>query len=309
MSVIAFVGATSQIAKDLIRSFAAAGRSHLLLYVRNLEAARTWVAEQKLACQCSVHGYQTYGELPHDVVINFVGVGDPQRAADMGESIFEITARFDDMVLTNLIRNPERRYLFLSSGAAYGNAFAEPVNDSTQASIAINNINPHDYYATAKLHAEVRHRAMQHLPIIDLRVFNIFSRTQSIESRFLITDIIRAIRDKRILQTTDDYIVRDFLHPSDFFQLVQCLLKAPPVNCAVDCYSREPIGKTTLLSVMSEHLGLRYEVIRGKSAAVNATGLKPHYYSLNRRAAAFGYQPVWTSLDCVLEEASAMLRG
>ena len=308
MSSLAIVGASSQIAKDLIRSFAAAGRSSLLLYVRNLDTTKAWVAEQNLEAVCTVHGYEAYGELSHDVVINFVGVGDPRRAADMGASIFEITASFDDMVLTDLTRNPDRRYLFISSGAAYGNAFAEPVTTSTHAAVAINNIQPQDYYAIAKLYAEARHRAWLNLAIIDLRVFNMFSRTQTIESRFFITDIVRAIRDQRTLQTTAEYVVRDFMHPDDFHRLVECLLAAPPANCAVDCYSREPIDKPTLLQAMAERFALCYEVVGETSARVNATGTKPHYYSLNRKAAEFGYQPAWSSLDCILAETMAILK-
>jgi nucleoside-diphosphate-sugar epimerase len=227
----------------------------------------------------------------------------------MGRSIFEITARYDDMVLTDLARNPDRRYLFLSSGVAYGNAFAEPVTTSTQAVIAINSIQPHDYYATAKLYAEVRHRARPDLAIIDLRVFNIFSRTQSIESRFFITDIVRAIRDGRTLQTSPDYIVRDFMHPDDFHRLVECLLAAPPANCAVDCYSREPIDKPKLLQAVAERFGLCYEVVGTTNTRVNATGTKPFYYSLNRKAAEFGYQPAYSSLECILAETEAILKG
>mgnify|MGYP006283549219 CR=1 FL=1 len=309
MNGIAIVGASSQIAKDLIHSFAAAGRTCLLLYVRNLDITRAWVAQHNLEAVCTVHGYDAYGKLSHDVVINFVGVGDPQRAAELGASIFEITAHFDDMVLTDLARNPHRRYLFLSSGAAYGNAFAEPVTASTQAVFAINKIQPQDYYSASKLHAEVRHRARPDLAIIDLRVFNMFSRTQGIESRFFITDIVRAIRDKRTLQTSPDHIVRDFMHPDDFHRLVECLLAAPPANCAVDCYSREPIDKRTLLQAMAEHFGLCYEVVGDASVRVNATGAKPNYYSLNRKAADFGYQPAWSSLECILVETAAILKG
>ena len=309
MSVVAIVGASSQIAKDLICSFAVASKTRLLLYVRNLETTKAWVSEQNLELICTVCSYEAYGELSHDVVINFVGVGDPRRAADMGASIFEITACFDDMVLKDLARNPHRRYLFLSSGAAYGTAFAEPVTASTQAKIAINNIQPQDYYATAKLYAEVRHRARPDLAIIDLRVFNIFSRSQTIESRFFIADIVRAIRDERTLHTSADYMIRDFMHPDDFHRLVECVLAAPPANCAVDCYSRKPIDKPELLQAMAERFGLCYEVIGDTSARVNATGTKPYYYSMNRKAAEFGYQPVWSSLECILEEAAAILEG
>jgi len=171
--------------------------------------------------------------------------------------------------------------------------------------VAINNLAPHEWYGVAKLYAECRHRAHPELPIIDIRVFNYFSRTQDIEARFLITDILRALRDKTVLKTSPDYIVRDFLHPSDFYKLVSALLAAPPANAAVDCYTRAPIDKPTLLAAMQEKLGLQYE-ITGAAAGVNATGGKPHYYSLNTRAADFGYQPAWTSLEGVLIEFSLL---
>lgn len=310
MSAIAIVGASSQIAKDLILGLAATRCYSLLLYVRNLEATKAWVADQNLNEVCTVCGYEAYGELSHDAVINFVGVGDPRRAMEMGSSIFEITTYYDDMILEDLTRNPNRRYFFISSGAAYGNVFTEPATAFTQASFTINDIQPHDYYSIIKLYTEVRHRARPDLSIIDLRVFNIFSRNQDINSRFFITDIVRAIRDKITLQVSSDYVIRDFMHPEDFHRLVECLLTAPPANCALDCYSREPIDKPTLLLAMAERFGLCYEVVSDTNAAhINATGTKPHYYSLNRKAYEFGYQPVWSSLECILMEVSALLKG
>ena len=146
----------------------------------------------------------------------------------------------------------------------------------------------------------------RNLSIIDIRVFNYFSRTQDISARFLITDILRAIRDKTVLKTSPDYIVRDFLHPSDFYRLVSALLSAPAANAAVDCYSRAPIDKPNLLAAMQEKFGLRYEITEA-TASVNATGSKPHYYSLNTRAADFGYQPRLTSLEGILQESEKIL--
>ena len=308
MSSIAILGASSQIAKDLILSFVKNGCSNLLLYVRNMPAATAWVETHGLVDACSLYTYDQYGELPHDVVINFVGVGDPRRAAEMGASIFCITSQFDDMVLTGLEQHPQRRYLFLSSGAAYGNSFIEPVTEVTEARISINQITPQDYYATAKLHAEVRHRSRPDLAIVDLRVFNYFSRTQDVEARFFITDIVRAVRDGKTLKTSPDYMVRDFLHPDDFYQLVACILAASPRNCAVDCYSRATIDKPDLLKAMHQRFGLSYEVVGvAQMVAVNATGAKPYYYSLNRKASDFGYVPRYSSLEGVLTETAAIL--
>jgi nucleoside-diphosphate-sugar epimerase len=210
-------------------------------------------------------------------------------------------------VLQYLQTHPACRYLFLSSGAAYGSCFSEPAKPDTPAVVAINNLAPQEWYGVAKLHAECRHRAHSELAIIDIRVFNYFSRTQDIEARFLITDILRAIRDKTVLKTSSDYIVRDFLHPSDFYSLVQALLSSPAANAAIDCYSRAPIDKPALLAAMQERFGLQYEISEA-NASVNATGGKPYYYSLNTRAADFGYQPGLTSLDGILREGEAVLR-
>jgi len=197
--------------------------------------------------------------------------------------------------------HPACRYLFLSSGAAYGSGFSEPAKRDTPAVVAINALAPHEWYGVAKLHAECRHRAHPELPIIDIRVFNYFSRTQDIEARFLITDILRAIRDQAVLKTSPDFIMRDFLHPSDFYKLVSALLVAPAENAVVDCYSQAPVDKPNLLAAMQKEFGLQYE-ITGTSASVNATGGKPYYYSLNTRAADFGYNPSMTSLEGIIKE-------
>ncbi|MDO8772292.1 MAG: NAD-dependent epimerase/dehydratase family protein, partial [Burkholderiaceae bacterium] len=221
-------------------------------------------------------------------------------------TIFDVTLKYDEMALDYVRQHPECRYIFLSSGAAYGSSFDAPADVNTKAVIAINNLQPQDWYAVAKLHAECRHRALAHLPIVDVRVFNYFSHTQDMSARFLITDIFRAIRDKTVLRTSPEYIVRDFLHQSDFYRLVSALLSEPAINTTVDCYTRAPIEKTNLLIVMKERFGLQYEIAQ-EITNINATGNKPHYYSMNKRAANFGYQPSLTSLDGVLIELEIII--
>lgn len=304
---IAIIGATSQIARDLIVSFSAEADKHLHLFARRPDEVTKWLASVGLLGRYSVDDFSGFAKQEFDAVINFVGVGNPAQAVAMGNSIFDITLRFDEMVLEYLQTHPACRYLFLSSGAAYGSSFNEPATRDTPAIVAINNLAPHEWYGVAKLHAECRHRAHPELPIIDIRVFNYFSRTQDISARFLITDILRAIRNNTVLKTSSDYIVRDFLHPSDFYRLVSALLSASTTNAVVDCYSRAPIDKPTLLSTMQEKFGLRYEITEPTSS-VNATGSKPYYFSLNTRAADFGYQPALTSLEGLLKEAAAILQ-
>jgi nucleoside-diphosphate-sugar epimerase len=305
---IAILGATSQIARDLIVSFSAVADKHLFLFARRPDAVTKWLVSVGLQRRYPVDDFSGFAKQEFNAVINFVGVGNPVQALAMGNSIFNITLRFDEMVLDYLQSYPKCRYLFLSSGAAYGSNFNEPANRNTPAVVAINNLAPQEWYGVAKLHAECRHRAHPELSIIDIRVFNYFSRTQDMSARFLITDILRAIRDKTVLETSSDYIVRDFLHPTDLFKLIRALLSSPASNAAVDCYSRAPIDKPNLLAAMQEKFGLQYEKAEKKSS-VNATGTKPHYYSLNTRAADFGYQPSLTSLEGVLCETNAVLMG
>lgn len=304
---IAILGGTSQIARDLITSFSANEGDYLHLFARRPDEVAKWLTSVGMSGRFPVDDFAEFARNEFDAVINFVGVGNPAQAFAMGNSIFDVTTRFDEMVLNYLKSHPICRYLFLSSGAAYGSSFNEPATRDTVATVAINNLAPHDWYGVAKLHAECRHRAHPELAIIDIRVFNYFSRTQDIEARFLITDILRAIRDRVVLITASDYIVRDFLHPSDFYALVSALLAAPPANAAIDCYSSAPIDKPTLLANMQEKFGLQYEIAIA-TAGVNATGSKPHYYSLNTRAAEFGYQPSLSSLEGLLQESESMLR-
>jgi nucleoside-diphosphate-sugar epimerase len=299
---IAIMGATSQIAKDLIESFAAQDSHVLLLYARRPQAVQEWLARVNLADRYAVHDLEAFGTNEHfDAILNFVGVGNPAQAAAMGASIFDVTLKYDNMALDYVRQHPTCRYIFLSSGAAYGSSFDEPVDAATRATVPINNLQPQDWYGVAKLHAECRHRALTHLPIVDIRVFNYFSHTQDMDARFLITDIVRAIRDKTVLKTSKDYIVRDYLHPSDFYQLVSIMLSAPATNTALDGYSLAPIDKPNLLAVLQDRFGLQYEMLNSVTT-VNATGNKSNYFSRNNRADSFEYLPKSSSIDGICRE-------
>lgn len=300
---LAILGATSQIARDLVVSLHRAGATgsgdlpELRLFARQPAAVEAWLASQGLAGAYQAQSFEHFLQGgPYQAILNFVGVGNPAQAAAMGASIFEVTQHYDELALAYLRQHPGTRYLFLSSGAVFGQGFEQPVHERSCARFALNQLQPQDWYGLAKLQAEARHRSLGDLPIIDLRVFNYFSATQDRSARFLVTDMLRAIEQGSVLRTSPDFVVRDFLHPRDFHALVACLLAAAPANDAVDCYTRAPIDKPTLLAAMQAGFGLQYEVVES-SAAVNATGLKPHYYSVNRRAQHYGYSPSMTSLE------------
>jgi hypothetical protein len=56
---------------------------------------------------------------------------------------------------------------------------------------------------------------------------------------------------------------------------------------------------------MKEQFGLNYEI--NNNSSINATGIKPHYYSLNKRAADFGYTPSLSSIEGILIESKKIL--
>ncbi len=303
---IAILGAGSQIARDMIGAFARQGQEELCLFARDVAAVRAWLASVGWAERYPVLDYACFAEGAYQAIINFVGVGDPAKAVRMGAAVLEITWHYDSLALDYLACHPDCRYLFLSSGAVYGSCFSEPVQEESVAQWPVNRLTAQDYYGLAKLHAECRHRACPEQAVVDLRIFNYMSHTQDLAARFLITDLWRAIIRREVVRVSPDYMVRDFLHPDDFYRLVRAVLQAEPYNGALDCYTQAPVDKPTLLAALQEKFALRVE--SAVAAAVNATGSKPHYYSLQRRAAALGYVPALTSLQGILLETERVLQ-
>ena len=306
---IAILGATSQLAKDLIKSMGEECLHQLYLYARRpLELQRQWsgVSIESIIHTGDYASFDKSGDF--DAMINFVGVGNPSVAAQMGADIFDVTLRFDQFALTYIQAHPNCRYIFLSSGAAYGSNFNSPVNQDSRAVVPINFFSSQDWYGAAKLTVECRHRAYTDLPIMDIRIFNYFSASQDLEAKFFICDILRSLRDQTVLRTSPNNMVRDYLHPSDLRRLVDALLNSSPVNDVVDAYSRAPIDKFALLARMKEQFGLDYAFNDG-AMGFNATGTKENYYSLNTRASQYGYQPKLTSMEGIAREAEVALNA
>ena len=302
---IAILGATSQLAKDYIKHAHTFFSHDFILYARALDKVSMFQEKHQLRYPALY--LDKFGQEKYSAIINFIGIGDPAKAKIMGADIFDATLHTDLKVLQYLKINPETIYIFISSGAVYGTDYLTPVTENSYASIPINNLSSQNYYSIAKLYAEARHRALPDYTIFDIRIFNYISRSLDLNSRFFITDIINAIRNKQVFETDDQAILRDFMHPTDFCRLVQsCLNSKARLNMALDAYSKSPIDKTTLLNVLREKFGLNYKIVRN-AELVNATGRKPYYYSKMRSADKIGYMPAYDSLSAILEEIQAIL--
>lgn len=305
MTTIAILGATSQIARDFIARSIPTGKD-FFLFSRRPVTVSDWLAKSALPAQSL--GYEKFSSHEYDAVINFIGLGDPAKLLTAKSSILEVTSEFDSLALAYLKHRPSTRYIFLSSGAAYGTTFREPASLSTVAQIPVNAISDQDYYSIAKIHAETRHRGLAPLPIVDVRVFSYFSRAFDLSARYFLTDALRAIQTRTELETSPNSMIRDYLTPQDFYLLIDAILQAQPTNDVFDAYTRAPIEKFELLSALEREFGLKYRVV-GAPAVVTATGEKPAYFSINRRAASLGYLPTFTSLEGILQEARTILQN
>ena len=304
---IAIFGANSQIAKDLLLSFSKKKKYEFSLFVRKVELLNKWINNKNLNESYQVQEYSEFSNhQKYDVIINFVGIGDPAKAQKMGSNIFKVTEQYDDMALEYLKQHKKTKYIFLSSGAVYGGNYQEPVDKDTVATIDINNLKSTDWYTLAKLYTEAKHRSLSDLSIVDVRVFNYFSHTQNMDARFLITDIVRAIKNKEVFKTSADNIVRDFITPPDFYCLIQAIIDYDSTNMALDCYTKSSVSKFNLLNELKSEFGLEYEVEDGINI-VNATGIKLNYYSLNKAAKSINYNPKNSSLDGIIQEINLTL--
>ena len=305
---IAILGATSQIAQDLILSFSVNKGYVFFLFGRNMELLKRWVNSKNLGEKYQAKEYFEFNNhQKYDVIINFVGIGDPAKAQKMGSDIFKVTEQYDDMALEYLKQYNKTKYIFLSSGAVYGGNYQEPVNKDTVATIDINNLKSTDWYTLAKLYAEAKHRSLSDLSIVDVRVFNYFSHRQNMDARFLITDIVRAIKNKEVFKTSAENIVRDFITPPDFYNLIQAIIDFKLINTALDCYTKSPIAKFDLLDELKSEFGLKYEIDKHTSV-IDATGSKLNYYSLRKNAKNIGFAAKRTSMDGLIAEIALLIK-
>lgn len=305
---IAILGATSHIAKSLIHRFGQDGNYDLRLFARSPERTDTFLNTAGLGGRFKAKPFEEFGKESYGAVINCVGIGDPGKLSNAGSSIFGITEAFDTLTLDHLKRSPDTLYINFSSGAIYGTDFASPADDHSLAIFDINPMNPAAYYGIAKVHSEARHRAMKDHRIVDLRVFGYFSRFIDPDAKYMMSEIMSCILHGKEFVTGPEDIVRDYIHPEDLASLVNLCIAKRDLNDAFDVCSLQPVKKFEILEKFSSLYGLRY-MIEERHDTASATGRKANYYSRNSRIRTAGFSPRFTSMDCLIEESTAILES
>ena len=305
---IAFFGASSQIAKGLIKKFSRSQANNLYFFVRDKESFAAWLLEKKLNFE--EEQIKLYDELSDalniDLFINCIGAGDPAKAVNMSSTIVSVTQYYDEQVLEYLALNSSTKYIFLSSGAAYGNIFSSPPEQYLPINLDMKSTKPSDMYAISKIKAELAHRAMPQYSITDIRIFSYFDSETSIGSRFFLTDALRSIQEKKIFMTSNQNIVRDYIGSNDLYQLILRLISKDKLNAVVDAYSLAPIEKFSILEMLKKNFNLKYQFTED-DVGLNATGNKDHYFSKNYCAKYYGYQPSLSSAEIIFNVAKTLL--
>ncbi|SFE86047.1 Nucleoside-diphosphate-sugar epimerase [Paenibacillus algorifonticola] len=308
MKKVAILGSTGHIAKNIIYGLSTKNYQ-LFLFARNTEAVKSFMTTEISSSEnSSIHSFSEFSDHKYDVVINCVGIGDPGKLRRAGGSIFKLTEEFDNLILDYLELNKETLYINLSSGVAYGSNFNTPADQNKNALININNISSTDYYTISKINTETKHRAFSQFNIIDLRVFGFFSRFIDLKTPYFLSDIVNCVKSGSAFITGNSDMVRDYIDPKDFLNIIEKCIQAKDINDVFDVYSLEPISKFEMISFFEKHYNLKVSIEDNK-VLTSVTGIKSNYYSLNKRAEILGYKPEFRSIDSINNELKEILKN
>ncbi|WP_336636201.1 NAD(P)-dependent oxidoreductase [Lysinibacillus fusiformis] len=303
---VAILGATSHVAKNLIYYFSV-DYVHMVLFARDFNHLRSFInLNISTSSKITVEKFENFSLGEYDVIINCVGIGNPEILKKMGGEILILTEKFDNLILDYLYNNSDTLYINFSSGAAYGTDFTNPADENKGAMININNISSADYYTVSKINSEAKHRGLSELNIVDLRIFGFYSRFINEDMPYFLNEVFNSLKNKKKFITTDFDFKRDFIHPSDLVRMVQNVMKIKNINTTYDVYSLQPISKWDLLNYLSKRYYLEVEIEHG-TIPNSVTGIKSNYYSISKLAEEIGYQPNYSSLDAVLFELNSKL--
>lgn len=303
---IAILGATGYIGRSMAVELALNQSITLVLFSRNPERVRAFIAEHVgTEDRVSVAAYEDFDAGNYDVIFNCTGIGSPREYKKNPSAIFEVTERFDTMVIAYLLKRPEAIYINLSTGSVYGLSAQGIVNETSRAVIDMNNIVPAAYYSVAKINSEAKHRAHADLKIVDLRIFSFFSRFADPEDNFLLSDVVKSLRTGVPMKTGPTSVVRDYVCPSELSRIMMRVIETGGSNDVYDVVSTAPVSKFELLDFVKSHFKFEY-IIEEKGGVLSPTGDKNEYYSQSKRIERIGYVPKFTSLEGIAEELARM---
>jgi len=292
---IAILGANGHIGKNLISYFSTSNHN-LFLFSRKKKLFSKFIKNFHFTNSPKICDYKKFEKFHYDLIINCVGSSDPAKIAENAH-IQNITEYYDNKIINYLIENQKSMYIFFSSGIVYDGEFKNPVRSTTKLSMNINKTKKSDFYKISKINAEIKHRLLSDLNIVDIRIFSFFSKFLDLNSSFLMADIVNSVKNKTVFVTNSQNIKRDFVHPKDLFQLIVLCMKQKSMNSAIDLYSKKPISKFEIIKYFQDKYGLTYKI---KKILKNKT--KTNYYT-TKKFNELGYKPKFSSMDSIMDES------
>ena len=303
---IAIFGSTGHIGKNLISFFIKNNDFKIFLFSRDTKKFES--LKMIFSDTMSFNTYDDFGKNEYDVVINCVGISNPNAFEKNSRSIFDTAEFYDTMVLDYLKNFPTTLYINLSSGAVFSGEFDKPVDDSSTYKFDVNGINKGEMYSISKMYLESKHRSLPDLNIVDLRIFGFFSRFIDVNAGFFMSELLQALKNKSEFITDKKDFVRDYVNPKDFYDLTKNCIANKKINDVFDVYSKEIISKFQILEECFNKFDLKFKLVE-KIESVSPTGVKKKYYSLSRKAEKINYSPQFSSLETILNESSLFLEN
>jgi len=224
----------------------------------------------------------------YDIIINCVGFGSSFRETTNWNELFELTEKYDNKIISKIEKYPDSLYINFSSGSVYNKLLTES-----------------DQYSLIKMYFESKHRSLIHLNIVDIRLFNYFSRFVDLRGNYLINHMINSIKNNTTFITNSIDIIRDYIHPSDLAAFILCCY-TKKLNSSLDVYSKAPISKFELINYFVSKYNLKYEIKEDLQLS-SITGIKLNYQAQNKIAETLNYFPKLSSLQTIEEETSYLL--
>ncbi len=303
---IAIFGSTGHIGKNLISFFIKNNDFKIFLFSRDIKKFES--LKMIFSDTMSFNTYDDFGKNEYDVVINCVGISNPNAFEKNSRSIFDTAEFYDTMVLDYLKNFPTTLYINLSSGAVFSGEFDKPVDDSSTYKFDVNGINKGEMYSISKMYLESKHRSLPDLNIVDLRIFGFFSRFIDVNAGFFMSELLQALKNKSEFVTDKKDFVRDYVNPNDFYDLTKNCIANKKINDVFDVYSKEIISKFQILEECFNKFDLKFKLVE-KIESISPTGVKKNYYSLSRKAEKINYFPQFSSLETILNESSLFLEN
>ncbi len=304
MKTVAILGATGYIGKSLASEFYKVEESYgLFLFSRTLPLLESVMhSEVKISenSHCKFSSLEAFGSGSYDVILNCTGMSGFSAIEKDPKSIFTITEEMDEFIFSYLNAHPETLYINMSSGSVEHPHLCKLTLQERTALVAAGGLDARDYYSIAKINAEELHRKKTHLNIVDVRVFSFFSRFINEGSHFLMAQIMSSLKNKKIFETDENDIVRDYVCSEDLFSLITLIIKKGKINDFFSAYSKGPTSKMNLLVFLATHFYLQVAVKENEKKDIQLK--KNEYFPVSKKAEILGYHPKFDSLAGIEHE-------